>query len=98
VSTEGVAKALYHALVADGVAGGQKARERHAAILNLPSTFGRGQAQFRRLGWKWLSTQKGYYFRWEKWRLANREFCLMGRLLDDEIPDGASEYDYTEVF
>lgn len=97
-----VTKALYLALIADRVADGQRASERHAAVLNLPSTFASAQPQFQRLGWQWLSTQQGYYFRWEKWRLANVHFRLMGLPLDnyfnENIPDGASEYDYTEVY
>ena len=36
------------------------------------------------------------------WRLANKKFWLGDRWLDDyftdRIPDGASEYDYTEVY
>jgi len=101
-SVDGVSKALYHALVADRVASGLRASERHAAILNLPSTFKSGREQFERLQWHWLATLHGYYYRWEQWRRANRDFRLMGRRLQDyfrdEIPDGASEYDYTEVF
>ncbi|CZR69106.1 uncharacterized protein PAC_19007 [Phialocephala subalpina] len=98
----GVTTALYHALLADRVAGGMKASPRHSAILNLPSTFSTAHLQFQHLGWKWLSSQQSYYFRWEKWRRANRNFRLMGRPLssyfNDEIPDYALEYDYTEVY
>lgn len=102
-NAEGVAEALYHVLVADRVAGGAKASQRHAAILNLPSTFGTGLPHFEALGWKWLASQQSYYFRWEEWRSANKNFRLMGRPLDDyfsdQIPyDRASEYDYTEVY
>jgi hypothetical protein len=96
------AKALYHALVLDRVGNGQTASDLHAAILSLPSTFQAADPQFRKLGWKWLTDQGGYYFRWETWRLANKKFWLGDRWLDDyftdRIPDGASEYDYTEVY
>jgi hypothetical protein len=101
-NSEAVAKALYRTLVMDRVAGGKKSSERHAAILNLPCKFQNAREQFKRLGWRWLSNQEGYYFRWERWREANRKFRLMGRTLDEyfneTIPDGASEYDYTEVY
>jgi hypothetical protein len=101
-TVDGVSEALYHALVADRVAGGVKASERHAVMLNLPSTFVSGWKQFRRLGWKYLASQDGYYFRWELWRKANKNFNLMGRPLhsyfSDDIPNDASEYDYTEVY
>jgi hypothetical protein len=86
----------------DRVAGGERATERHAAILNLPFLFTDALEQFERLGWRWLSSQEGYYFRWGKWRRANWNFRLMGRTLDEYfseiIPDNASEYDYTEVY
>jgi hypothetical protein len=98
----GVAKALYRTLVMDRVADGEKSSERHAAILNLPRMFSNAVEQFERFGWSWLSSQRGYYFRWEKWRQANRNFRLVGRTLDEyfseTIPDDASEYDYTEVY
>lgn len=99
---KGVSEALYRTLVADRVAGGIKASERHAAILNLPSTFSHGWRQFQKFGWSCLASQEGYYFRWELWREANQNFNLMGRPLhsyfSDKIPDDASEYDYTEVY
>ena len=95
-------KALFCALVADRVGNGQRASDRHAAILSLPSTFRSAKPQFRKLGWKWLASQEGYYFRWEEWRLANKRFRLGNRLLSsyftNKIPDGASEYDYTDVY
>lgn len=101
-SDERVSEALYRTLVADRVAGGVKAELRHSAILSLPSTFANGCTQFQNLGWNWLASQEGYYFRWENWRRANRNFILMGRKLDeyftDQIPKDASEYDYTEVY
>jgi hypothetical protein len=98
----GTATALFRALVTDRVADGQKAIERHAAILSLPSNIGQAMHKFNSLRWTWLSLQRGYYFRWFKWRHANRQFQLMGKPLEEyfseTIPDGASEYDYTEVY
>ncbi|KAE9375137.1 HET-domain-containing protein [Stipitochalara longipes BDJ] len=95
-------EALWRALVKDRVAGGQKASARHSAILNLPSNFASAAAQWNRLGWDWLPRQGGYYFRWSGFRVANRNFRLVGKPLDtyfeETVPDNASEYDYTEVF
>ncbi|KUJ10846.1 HET-domain-containing protein [Mollisia scopiformis] len=99
---EGVAKALYTALILDRVADGRPAEARHSAILSLPSPFSSAVPQFRRLGWKWLAAQEGYYFRYSKWRRANQPFLLFGQPLDsyfsEEIPEGVEEYDYTEVY
>ncbi|RDL31340.1 uncharacterized protein BP5553_09549 [Venustampulla echinocandica] len=96
------ARALCHALVADRIADGSKANDRQMAILSLPSTFQIAAPQFEKLKWKWLSTQEGYYFRWEQWRLANKDFLLgdrrLGEYFTDFLPFGASEYDYTEVY
>jgi hypothetical protein len=102
-SPGGVVESLFRALISDRVAGGLKASERHAVILNLPSTFDIGEEQFKELGWTWLSHQRANYFRWSAWRLANRGLQVLGKPLDeyfsDKIPDsGASEYDYTEVY
>lgn len=96
------AEALYRTLVADRVAGGQKAGDRHAIILNLPSTFNLAQPQFGKRGWPWLASQDDYYFRWEEWRKANKDFRLGDRRLNDffsdTIPAEASEEDLTEVY
>ncbi|KAG0647969.1 Heterokaryon incompatibility protein [Hyphodiscus hymeniophilus] len=101
-SALGVAEALFRALISDRVAEGFKASERHAVILNMPSSFKIAEPQFRDLEWAWLSNQRGYYFRWSGWRKANRSFQVMGKPLDhyfsEDIPVGASEYDYTEVY
>jgi hypothetical protein len=98
----GIRKALYTALVADRVDKGRKAEDRHAAIFNLPSSFSKAKPQFDELGWKWLGDQQGYYFRWEGWLQANRDFTLWGHKLgdffDDTISSDASEYDFTEVY
>lgn len=98
----GVVDTLFRALISDRVAGGLKASERHVAILSLPSKFDIGERQFKKLGWTWLSNQQNYYFRWSEWRLANRSFRIFGTPLDeyfsDTIPEGASEYDYTEAY
>jgi len=96
------AKALYCALVADRVGNGQRASNRHAAILSLPSTFRSAKPQFGRLGWNWLASQEDYYFRWELWRSANDGFRLgnrrLGSYFRNRIPNGASEYDYIDVY
>jgi hypothetical protein len=95
-------KALYRTLVADRVGRGQRSSEHHSAILNLPSTFGAAQPQFTALGWTWLAAQEEYYFRWESWRGANRNFRVGHKRLhdyfSDQIPSDASEYDFTEVY
>ncbi|KAG5802093.1 hypothetical protein H9Q74_013503 [Fusarium xylarioides] len=96
------AAALYRTLVLDRVAGGGKATARHAAILHLPRTFRRGAQEFTKRGWGWLAGQAGYYFRWEEFRSMNAGFDLGCHRLDDffydEIPQDASELDYSEVY
>ncbi|KAF5577137.1 heterokaryon incompatibility het-6 [Fusarium pseudocircinatum] len=96
------AVALYRTLVLDRVAGGEKATARHAAILHLPRTFRRGAQEFTKRGWGWLAGQAGYYFRWEEFRSINAGFQLGSHRLDDffhdEIPQNASELDYSEVY
>jgi hypothetical protein len=100
--TEGIVEALWRTLISDRVAGGVRANERHRVILNMPSNTEIAERQFKKLGWIWLSNQEGYYFRWSRWRLANRNFQIMGKPLDhyfsEAIPDNASEYDYTEAY
>jgi hypothetical protein len=68
----------------------------------MPSHFKIAERQFKILRWTWLSNQEDYYFRWSGWRLANRNFQIMGKPLDhyfsEAIPDNASEYDYTEAY
>ncbi|KAI2479831.1 HET domain containing protein [Pyrenophora tritici-repentis] len=95
-------EALYRTLVADRVANGNKAESRHAAILHLPRSFALAKPQFAQRGWTFLEQQDGYYFRWERFRSANRDFPLGKNLLDsffsDEIPADASEYDFCEVY
>jgi hypothetical protein len=95
-------KALYRTLIADRVGGGQKASDRHAVILNLPASFEAAEPQFKKRGWTWLASQEGYYFRWEKWRKANRNFQLgdlrLNDFFDSTIPEEASEQDFTEVY
>ncbi|OWO98772.1 hypothetical protein B2J93_4643 [Marssonina coronariae] len=99
---EGTLEALYRTLVSDRVAGGDRASTRHSAILNIPSDFRRAESQFKKLGWSWLANQKGYYFRWSRWREVNRGLMVLGRPLEsyfnETIPDDASEYDYTEAY
>ncbi|TVY16139.1 Heterokaryon incompatibility protein 6, OR allele [Lachnellula arida] len=94
-------EALYRSLVADRVSGGNKADARHSVIFHLPATFSKAGPQFKKLGWSWLSAQENYYFRWQKWRAANRDFLLgdhkLGSFFDDKVPAGTSEFDFTEV-
>lgn len=95
-------EALYRTLVADRVSGGNKADARHSVILHLPATFSKAGPRFKKLGWSWLSAQENYYFRWQKWRAANRDFQLgdhkLGSFFNDRVPEGASEFDFTEVY
>ncbi|KAH6714494.1 hypothetical protein BKA61DRAFT_673814 [Leptodontidium sp. MPI-SDFR-AT-0119] len=95
-------KALYRCLVADRVGGGQIPSDRHAVILNLPSTFNKAKLQFEKRGWSWLASQDNYYFRWEEWRKANRNFqmgdWLLNDFFSDIIPADALEHDFTEVY
>jgi len=95
-------KALCRTLLADRVGKGQKPSDRHAVILNLPSTFDIAEPQFLSRSWEWLASQERYYFRWEEWRKANRNFQLGDRRLDDffndAIPPEATYRDVTEVY
>jgi hypothetical protein len=100
---DATAKALVRTLVADRVHMGERATSsRHSAILRLPSTFGTARPQFATRGWNWLSNQENYYFRWELFRKANRDFPLGDHLLDsfftDQIPPGATEFEFAEVY
>lgn len=96
------AKALYQTLVADRIAGGKKSSDRQSSILNLPSTFEVAEPQSEQKGWTWLASQEEYYFRWEEWRKANRNFqlghCILHDLFSDTLPADALEEDYTEVY
>ncbi|KAF2113551.1 heterokaryon incompatibility protein-domain-containing protein [Lophiotrema nucula] len=96
------AEAVYRTLVCDRVAGGDRASARHSAIFHLPSTFARAGPQFALRGWRFLGSLEGYYFRWECFRTANRNFplgpYLFDDFFDDAIPQDASEFDYTEVY
>lgn len=99
---EETADAIMRTLVSDRVRHGHAPDSRHRAIFHLPATFDTGGPQFRQRGWSWLSGQERYYFRWEGFREAIDKFELgewcFGDFFDDDIPDGASEYDYTEVY
>ncbi|KAH7305725.1 heterokaryon incompatibility protein-domain-containing protein [Rhexocercosporidium sp. MPI-PUGE-AT-0058] len=99
---EGISEALYKTLVLDRVSEDQRANAKHSAILNMPTEFSHAQYQFESLGWSWLANQRGYYFRWSEWRKANRGFLIFGKPLDcylsETIPEGSSEYDYTEAY
>ena len=95
-------RALCHTLIMNRVADGIKADDTHTAIFSLPSTFASAFPQFLKRNWNWLADQNGYYFRWERWRHANKSFLVGGRRLDeyfvDEIPSDASERTYAEVY
>ena len=97
-----LAKALYCTLTLDRVFCGERASPRHASIFHLPSTFVIANPQFTRLGWNWLAAQRGYYFRYQGWRAANKDFWLGEHKLNDfftnDIPESASEYDTTEAY
>jgi hypothetical protein len=99
---QATAEALCRTLVLDRVEGGKRANDRHFAVFHLPSTFDAGYKQFRDRGWTWLSQQRGYYFRWSRFREANQDFRLgpyrFDDFFDDEIPPDASEFDYSEVY
>ncbi|KAI5365744.1 hypothetical protein J4E82_011207 [Alternaria postmessia] len=99
---EETSDAIMRTLVSDRVRHGHAPDSRHRAIFHLPATFDVGRPQFRQRGWSWLSGQAGYYFRWEGFREAIDKFQLgewcFGDFFDDDIPYGASEYDYTEVY
>ena len=101
-TSDGVIEALWRTIVADRVAGGNRASDRNVAVLNIPADFEAAQRQFDDFGWKWLANQIGYFFRWSGWRIANRSFMLFGKEFDtyftDTIPETASEYDYTESY
>ncbi|RYP92168.1 hypothetical protein DL770_001675 [Monosporascus sp. CRB-9-2] len=97
------AAAIAQTLILGRVSGGQPAGDRHStAMLHLPSTYDLAGPQFARRGWAWLSSQELYYFRWERWRGANDtlgvgDLALHG-YFDDNIPPGAEEADYDEVY
>jgi hypothetical protein len=99
---EETSNALYRTLLLDRVKDGEKASNRHSAILHLPSTFESARKQFARLGWNWLSRQEWYYFRWEEFRSINANFRLrderLAEFFTDTVPPDASEDDFTEVY
>jgi hypothetical protein len=95
-------EALVNTLVHGRVRSGQRPGPQHNALLHLPSTFEEAWPQFHYRGWRWLSGQEGYYFRWEGFREAMECFSLgdwrFGDFFDNHIPDDADEYVYTEVY
>jgi hypothetical protein len=99
---DATARALCRTLVLDRVEGGKRANDRHFAIFHLPSTYQSAYPQFRERGWTWLSGQAGYYFRWSRFREANKDFQLgrdrFDNFFDDQIPPDALEFDYSEVY
>ncbi|KAF3016483.1 hypothetical protein E8E14_009765 [Neopestalotiopsis sp. 37M] len=100
---EETAIALYKTLLQDCVVAGQPAEDRHAALLHLPKSFSVAQPQFHQRQWQWMASQRGYYFRWQLWRAAHDEMVMganmrLGDFFSDELLDGATERDYTEVW
>jgi hypothetical protein len=93
--------ALCRALVGDGL-GRRGEPSRFSAIRHLPSFYGIARPQFKDRGFTWLFEQEGYYFRWERWREANKTFLIGDYLLKDfftdKIPLDASEYNLTEAY
>ncbi|KAH7155167.1 heterokaryon incompatibility protein-domain-containing protein [Dactylonectria estremocensis] len=96
------AKALCSALLLGRVSNGEHVSERHSALLNLPRTYESAFDQFEALGWPWLKDQEAYYSRWVGWNQAHGNIKMggqyMGDYFTDVIPEGASEFDYAEVF
>ncbi|KAF2432411.1 hypothetical protein EJ08DRAFT_686883 [Tothia fuscella] len=99
-SFEETSEALWRTMLVDRVEGRKRASPLHAVILNLPSTFETAENQFVSRGWTWLAGLRWYYFRWEAFQSANREFVMghyrFGDFFSDVIPVDASEHDMTE--
>lgn len=99
---EATANALYKAILGARILKGNRAEDRHSAVLSLPSTFKAAMPQFQRRGWNWLAGQQGYYFKWEEWRHANDTLMLGTRPLrsyfTDVIPEDAEETTIMEVY
>lgn len=95
-------RALYRALMGGRISKGERAQDRHSALMSLPSTFRAAYPQFVRRGWTWLANRGGYYFKWEEWRKTHNDFMLGKRTLrsyfTDTIPENAEESTYTDVF
>ncbi|KAF2681921.1 HET-domain-containing protein [Lentithecium fluviatile CBS 122367] len=96
------AEAIFRTLVADRDIYRQKATRRHTAILQLPSTFEDAEEDFLGRGWSWLAGLEKYYYRWERFRQANKDFRLgpfeFDEFFSEKMPPGASEYDITEAY
>lgn len=95
-------RALYRALIGGRNAKGERAQDRHLALMSLPSTFRTARPQFIHRGWTWLANRGGYYFKWEKWRQAHNGFMLgeraLGSYFTDTIPENAEEFAYIDAF
>lgn len=100
--SKATSSALWHTLLLSIVAKGERAQQCHSALLSLPSSFLAALPQFQSKGWDWLVGQRGYYFKWEKWRSAHDYFMLgeerLRSFFTDIIPQDAEELTYTEVY
>ncbi|TPX08072.1 uncharacterized protein E0L32_010272 [Thyridium curvatum] len=97
------AAALCRTLLLDRLSGSRRAEPRHAAVLSLPKNFEVARPQFERLGWVWMSSQEGYYFRYNLWREANDNLQMgedtrLGDYFFNTIRDDFEEQDYAEVY
>jgi hypothetical protein len=75
--------------------------EIYEAIFHIPPSFDIGLPQFKKLGWEKWARDGNYYYKWEDWRKANRDFLIGNWPLNDyferTIPDGASADDCWEA-
>jgi hypothetical protein len=96
------AEAFCKALLLGRMSGGMAPESRHKAIFTLPKQFDVARPQFERREWRWMASQDGYYFRWQRWREAHDHMQLgetkLGNYFSDIIPDGVEEKDYAEVY
>ncbi|GAB1316392.1 hypothetical protein MFIFM68171_06602 [Madurella fahalii] len=99
---EATGRALWSTLLLSVAARGERTQQRHAALLNLPSSFWTALPQFTAKGWDWLAGQHHYYFKWNLWRGAHDNFMLgetrLGDFFTDTIPEDAEEITYIEVY
>jgi hypothetical protein len=101
-SHESTGQALWKTLLLSVIAKGERAVQRHAALLRLPKSFGMALPQFDEKGWDWMAAQAGYYFKWENWHEANDHLMLgdwsLGSFFNNFISDDVGEATYAEVY